>query len=306
MAKKSLQVHLNEFCNFSDLRTITKQAFCKARLKLSARSFILLNRKLVEEYYSDNEFSTWKGYRIIAVDGSDIQLPQKEGIKELFGTAKNQKGPGLAMAKISNAYDVLNKITLDTQIGLCKASERDLAVNHVNAIGGLKHDKTKDLYIFDRGYPSLGLLFYLNSQGKDFLMRCSFACFSKVKQIIESGQTDAIVRLYASEAAHNQIAELKKRVPFLDKKSAYIDIRVALITLKTGEQELLITSLIDQSLYSKEELASLYNLRWGAEENYKFHKIVMELENFSGQSKLTIEQDIFSLVFTANMASLLM
>jgi hypothetical protein len=211
------------------------------------------------------------------------------------------------MAKISCAYDVLNKITLDTQIGLCKASERDLAVNHINVIGKLSHGKTKDLYIFDRGYPSFGLLFYLNSQGKDFLMRCSMsACFSKVKQVVENGQIDAIVRLYASEAAHNQIAELKRRVPFLDKKSAYIDIRVIVIALKTGEKELLITSLINQNLYSKIEIGSLYNLRWGAEENYKFHKIAMELENFSGHSKLAIEQDVYSLIFTANMASLLM
>ena len=55
----------------------------------------------------------------------------------------------------------------------------------------------------------------------------------------------------------------------------------------------------------KEEFGWLYHQRWGAEENYKWHKAVLELENFSGQSQLAIEQDFFSLIFTANRASIL-
>ncbi len=47
-------------------------------------------------------------------------------------------------------------------------------------------------------------------------------------------------------------------------------------------------------------------MRWGVEENYKWHKVTLELENFSGYSELAIEQEFFALVFTANIASLLM
>jgi hypothetical protein len=306
LAKKSLQVSLNDFCKASDLLFVTKQAFSKARKKLSPNVFILLNRKLVEEYYSDNLYSTWKGFRLIAVDGSDIQLPNKENVKMKFGCATNQHGSKLAMAKISYAYDVLNHITLDSQIGYCKSSERDLAVNHIEAIQQLKHDKTNDLYIYDRGYPSLGLLFYLSNAKKDFLIRCSISsCFAKVKQVLEQGKEDTIIRLYANEANDDQIKELKKRTPSLDRKNAYLDLRVIVVLLSTGEKEILITSLLDHKLYPKKEFKGLYNLRWGVEENYKWHKVALELENFSGSTELAIEQEFFSLVFTANMASLL-
>lgn len=306
LAKKSLQVSLNEFCKVTDLLYVTKQAFSKARKKLSPKTFILLNRKLIEEYYSDNVYSTWRGFRLIAVDGTDIQLPQKEEMKIKFGRAKNQSGPVLAMAKVSYAYDVLNNITLDAQIGYCKTSERDLAVMHIEAIQQLKHDKTNDLYIYDRGYPSLGLLFYLSNQKKDFLIRCSTSsCFEKIKEAFNQGKEDVIIRLYANQANDQQMKELKKRVPSLDRKSAYIDVRIVVVLLNTGEKELLITSLLDQDIYRKEEFKGLYGHRWEAEENYKWHKVALELENFSGHTEVAIEQDLFSLVFTANMASLL-
>lgn len=305
-AKKSLQVGLNEFCNATDILQVTKQAFSKARQKLSSSAFIFLNKKLIEEYYSDNIYKLWKGLRLIAVDGSDIQLPQKESLKKRFGRSQNQNGLALAMAKISYAYDVLNHITLDAQLDYFKTSERDLAVKHVEAIEQLKHDKINDLYIFDRGYPSLGLLFFLSSNNQNFLVRCALSsCFAEVKTAFDKGEEDVVIRLYACKSTDQQIRELKKRTPSLDRKNAFIDVRMVVVTLSTGEKELLVTSLIDQNKYPKEEFYALYGSRWGVEENYKWHKDAFELENFSGHSELAIEQDLFSLVLTANMASLL-
>lgn len=306
MAKKTLQVCLNEFCDLADISFVTKQAFSKARKKISAKTFILLNSKLLEEFYTDNIFQTWNGYRLLAIDGSDKQLPQTEGFKSIFGAAKNQRGSTLAMAKISYAYDVLNHLVLDAKISVCKASERNLAVAHIEDIKKLTHDKTNDLYLFDRGYPSLGLLFYLSQEKKDFVMRCSVAsCFGSVKKAFEAGKEDLVIRLYAKDANDDQIKELKTRVPNLDRKNSYIDIRMVVVTLDTGEKELLITSLLNVKAYPKKVFKELYNHRWKIEESYKLHKVGFELENFSGVSELAIEQEFYAVIFTANMASLL-
>lgn len=306
LAKNSLQISLNNFCSHCGLLRVTKQAFSKARKKLSPRAFVLLNRKLLKEYYSDNEYSTWKGFRLIGIDGSDVQLPQKESLKLKFGAAKNGLGPNLAMATISCAYDLLNHKTLDGKISRFETSERDLAIQNIESINTLQHETTKDLYILDRGYPSLGLFFYLLNNNKDFVIRCSTSsCFLKVKEAFESGKKDSIVRLYANEATPQQRMELNKRVPCLDKKTAYIDIRVVVVNLDNGEKELLVTSLLDMKLYLYKEFKGLYSLRWRKEENYKWFKVGCELENFSGYSPQAIEQEFFALIFTANMASLL-
>lgn len=49
----------------------------------------------------------------------------------------------------------------------------------------------------------------------------------------------------------------------------------------------------------------MYHLRWGGEENYKFHKIRVEIENFSGKTPHAIEQDFHATVFTGNIRALL-
>jgi hypothetical protein len=306
LAKKSLQVSLNEFCDTSDLLKVTKQAFSKARKKLSPKTFILLNRKLVQEYYSDNTYSTWKGFRVLAVDGSDLQVPQTTDLKKEFGTASNQTGSTLAMAKISYIYDVFNRITLDAQIDRYKTSEGELAVRHIEAMKQLQRNMVRDLCLFDRGYPSLWLFFYLIHEQKDFVVRCTRgSCFAKVEEALERGEEDVVIRLYAKDAGKDQVKALKKNAPFVDRRKDYIDVRIVVVLLSTGEKEILITSLLDQKTYSKDGFKILYNYRWGAEENYKWHKTGYELENFSGQTRLAVEQDLFSLVLTANMSSIL-
>jgi len=69
--------------------------------------------------------------------------------------------------------------------------------------------------------------------------------------------------------------------------------------------EILVTSLLDDQKYTRELLFELYNLRWGTEENNKYLKSIAELENFSGKSKLSVEQDFYATVFTCNIANML-
>jgi hypothetical protein len=305
-AKQTLQISLDNFFETIKLSSVTKQAFSKARKKLLAKAFVLLNRKLLEEYYTDNTISLWKGFRLIAIDGSDIQLPQKESLISRFGCAKNTKNT-LAMAKLSCAYDILNCKTLDAQLDRCKSPERDLAFRNIEAISSLNQDPTNDLYIFDRGYPSLGMFFYLKNKNADFLMRGSFSsCFSSIKKRLEDGETDFIHRLLAKQATHQQAQDIKEKTPLLDRKTAFVDVRVTVVILDNGEKELLFSSLLDKIKYSTADLKQLYGRRWDKEENYKWFKIGLELENFSGHSEKAVEQEIWALIFTANTASLIM
>ena len=75
--KKSLQLELYNFADFFKISSVTKQAFSKARKKLSPVIFMLLNQKLLAEFYSDNEIKTFKGLRLLAIDGSTIRLPNR-------------------------------------------------------------------------------------------------------------------------------------------------------------------------------------------------------------------------------------
>ncbi len=69
--------------------------------------------------------------------------------------------------------------------------------------------------------------------------------------------------------------------------------------------KILITSLLDQQIYTYDQFAELDHLRWPVEEDYKIMKHWIEIENFSGKSVLSIYQDFYAKVFSKNLASAL-
>ncbi len=54
-------------------------------MKLSAQTFIRLNDRLVEHFYADGAFRHVKGYRLLGIDGSTIQLPTSDEITAFYG-----------------------------------------------------------------------------------------------------------------------------------------------------------------------------------------------------------------------------
>ena len=96
-----------------------------------------------------------------------------------------------------------------------------------------------------------------------------------------------------------------KKCKQLGLSTAPIALRFICIELDTGEKEVLITSLIDDHLYSYEVFSDLYQLRWQVEESYKTMKSRLEIENFSGKSCLAIAQDFYAKIFSCNLTSIL-
>ena len=77
------------------------------------------------------------------------------------------------------------------------------------------------------------------------------------------------------------------------------------VELKSGEVEVLATSLLDTTDYPSHWFKKLYHLRWGVEEHYKREKSRLEIENFSGRSVLVVQQDFHAKVLMHNLAAML-
>ena len=75
LIRKSLQLEVSSFLKLLRIPDASKQAFSQARKKLLPETFKILNEKLITEFYSDNQIHTFKGYRVLAVDGSSLFLP---------------------------------------------------------------------------------------------------------------------------------------------------------------------------------------------------------------------------------------
>ena len=203
-------------CGIYATRRQGRGAFSQARQKLSHTAFIELHRTaVVENYYADDQYQTWQGFRLLGVDGSKIRLPDTPEIRKEFGVfaVKNQSGAELGeqpWALASVCYDVLNDIVLDAILAHGKAYEVDVAVKHLRSL------RANDLLIGDMNYPSYRFVAELSvlrqRRGCHYLLRCSSGSFTPARELFATDERESVIvtltvpkdkrRGYYSENSH--------------------------------------------------------------------------------------------------------
>jgi hypothetical protein len=289
---------------------VSKQAFSKARRKLSEQAFILLNEQLIEEFYTENTYATWHGYRLIGIDGSLVELPESAEIRKEFGGVSNQYGPLLATARMSLAYDVENDLSIDAVIGPYRSGERDLALGHLQVIEAFdrrtdgRRGHQGDLLLFDMGYPALYFVAMYILAGKDVVIRTSKAFLKEVQEAIQADGDDQIVQIPIQTPKRPLPSKLRALRPDIDP-ALVLSLRVLTIHLDDGSSEYLLTTLLDAEQFPADVFKGLYGKRWGSESNYDVCKNILEMENFTGKSALSVRQDFYATVLTHNIQGLI-
>ena len=295
MLKRALQDELNAFFNAvasGDERAVTKSAFTQARKKFKHTAFIELNGEQVDYFYTHFEPYRWLGFRLLAIDGTMATLPNTEAVGAHFGYWHPQAGGRCPKARISQLFDVLNKISVDAQIAPKTCGERTLAKEH------LVHLTVNDLLLLDRGYPAFWLFAAIKATGAHFCSRMGLDDWNVVKRFLESGLDEHILDIEPCDTAKTACREL-------GLSEAPITIRLIRIELANGEIEVLATSLLDQQQYPHELFKELYIRRWPVEEDYKAMKSRLEVENWSGKSVEAVYQDFHATIFAKNLAGIL-
>lgn len=301
MLTKSLSIEIENFLSFLrnnigllNSQTFTKSAFVQCRKKIKPEVFKYLSDSLIKEFYTDNNeaIKLWNGFRLLAVDGSRITLPDTKELESLYGRTKNQSKTGVVQARISVLYDVINKFVLDGCLSTLSTGENKLALNH------LEFSTEGDLIIYDRGYPSFNLIYEHYIRGIDFLIRVKKDFSNATRKFYESDLDTEIVNVYPG-----------KNTKLSDKpytKNTSKEVRLVRVELPSGEVEILITSLLNAKEYPNSIFKELYFMRWGIETFYDELKNKIQVENFSGYSQQSILQDFYAGVFVSNVQSLIL
>jgi len=298
--KDSVQSEIDDFFARKELsdtkiHKVTNSAFTQARAKLNYTAFIEMNQLQIDLFYQNAEFQTWYGYRLVAIDGSTLYLPSTEETQKEFGVSEiTEEGKKIVLSRISEAFDPLNHIIIDACIGPFRVSEHDMMLQH------LKQMSNGDLAIYDRNYPGFWIYKIHQSKCINFCMRIQINSRGKfIEDFVASGKMETIVEVGCNTR------EAKQKCTELGLDTESIKCRLIRIDLKSGETEVLITSLLNMELYPYECFRALYHLRWSIEEDYKFMKQRIELGNFSGKTTEAIYQDFYAKVFMANLTSIL-
>jgi hypothetical protein len=251
-----------------------------------------MNRHLIEffETHFENK-KTWNGFNLLAIDGTGQKLFKFKDVIDHFGTMKPKNGAERPMSRISQLFDVLNKVTVDAVISPYHIGERELLHHHlINLL-------PDDLLLLDRGYPAYWVFNLILSQDGNFCARINKQ-WKVVQEFVGSGLKEKTIDLKASYQSKIESIEMG-----LDTKP--LKLRLIRIELDTGETEVLITSLLDEQKYPHEIFKDLYHKRWPVEVDYLFMKKRIEIGNFSGKSALSVYQDFHAKVFAKNLALVL-
>ncbi len=265
---------------------VTKSAVSKAREKLKASAFIEMNDELVRGYESEGGLKTWKGMRLVAVDGSTATVPDE--VSDHFGVWNVKDGEPCPKARVSQLFDVQNHITLDALIRPKNEGERELATQHFTKL------MPTDLVLLDRGYPAAWLFMLIISLGSQFCARVKASLWNVTAEFCNSGKMEEIIYLPVSHVSKQKCKEIGLGI-------SPIKVRLLRIDLPSGQTEILITSLLDKEIFPYDLFAELYFERWAIEEDYKIMKCRIQIENFSGQTNHSVYQDFHAKVFSKNL-----
>ncbi|OPJ55922.1 IS4 family transposase [Alkalithermobacter paradoxus] len=276
--KKSLQIELDDFFK-KVLNTdiiVTKQAFSQARQKVLPEAFIYLLDKVNEGFYNAS-FKKYRGYRLLAIDSTVLELHNSEELRNTFGYIENQNAK-VARARASALYDIENDMIIASKLTHYRASEREIAETLINKMCEI--GTYNDLILFDRGYPSHDFIKFIESKNIKYLMRVSSKFF---KAVVNAPNEDQIMNI--------------------SYKGSSVNMRVLKFELNSGITEILITNIFDED-FIVADFKELYFKRWGIEVKYNEIKNKLQIENFTGETPIAIEQDFYATMYLANMVAL--
>lgn len=276
---------------------LSVQGYLQQRKRLNPEIFSYLNRRYLMDFYHSEEPKLWKGYLLAAVDGSKAEVPNSKENRETFGNSGNQHSKtGQVRALVSGIYDILNHFYLDIEIEHISVSEIELAKRNLKHLRELEI-RQPVLAVFDRGYPSIEFIDFLEMEGIHYLIRLSSNDYKAERGRMQS--EDGKVILKHSSARLQKIRQKHPERYERMKRKGETTVRVSKSTLPSGNELVLMTNLPDT--IAAEELADLYYQRWEIEKKYHTLKNKMKFESVTGKASVYVYQDFWSQVLVYNM-----
>ena len=315
MSSKDLKCEIMDFFGM-DKNIPTVSAFVQQRSKITADAFETLFRQFTSAF---PQIKLYKGYRLIAVDGSDLHIPTNAQEKTYFYPGANGQKPYNLM-HLNAMYDLMNNIYTDAIVIPSKGSNENKAfVTMVDR----DSSTTPTIYIADRGFESYNNLAHVQERNQYFLIRVKDLNSSGIVSgltLPDTEEFDESFSLYLTRKQTNAIKDNPKfkfvphnvNFDFLPpncKKSVEVipfllNFRLVRVKLANGKYEILITNLKPEE-FSSSDLKNLYFMRWGIETSFRSLKYTLGLLFFHSKKAECILQEVFAKLTMYNFTQLI-
>ena len=282
-------------------------AFVQQRAKILPEAF-----ETLFDLFSSHltETKTYRGFQLLAVDGSDLLIAANPDDSESFfpGT-ENQKSYNLL--HLNAFYDLLCHTYVDAILQKRRCEDECGALVNMTDRSPLEHV----LLLADRGYESYNVLAHLQEKGWKYLIRIKNGNGGIVSgfALPATPEFDVPISLSLTNRQTNEAKDLLKdknhyrvvphtsRFDFLPKKSRKHDpmtfyplsFRIVRFPISENTFETVITNL-DTESFPASELKKLYAMRWGIETSFRELKYTVGLQQFHAKKTEFIHQEIFA------------
>ena len=290
----------------------TASAFVQSRKKLSWMDF----EKVLDAFNSYHpDAKTYKGYRILAVDGTAVNMPRNPKSDSYMCNKSVPKGYN--QLHVTPLYDVLNKNYIHCVIQPQPKQDEVGALKFILDWYGVQK---KTLIVADRGFESYNLLAHFQEKQIDYLIRVKqerTAMREVAKLPMKELDTDISFTITTTQTNKDkengyiflQTHKNKNRVyssntncTRWDFPSPYpMKLRIVRFMLDTGQYETLATSL--PRSFTLQEIKELYHARWGIETAFRELKYGFGLVNLHGKNDDFVKQEIFAAMIMSNFCS---
>ena len=314
MTGKSLRGELMDYFGLS-LSMPTVSAFIQQRNKVTHHAFETLFHTFTDTI---DEQSLFKGYRLLAVDGSDLHTPTNKDEKDSFYEGANGQKP-YNLFHLNALYDLQSRVYTDAIV-----QGRKCENEHKAFVTMVDRDTVSipTIYIADRGYESYNNMAHIIEKGQKFLIRVRDSkknCLISGLELPDQDEFDVqcyigLTRQQTKQVKNSNLKYIAHTSPFdflpqTSRKSIimqpyYISFRVVRFKLTEDTYEVLLTNLTEDE-FSVPELKELYAMRWGIETSFRDLKYTLALSYFHSKKTENILQEIFARLTMYNFAELI-
>lgn len=288
--------------------TATASAFVQARAKILPEAFEELLH-LFNKAYPCNE--TYKGYRLIAVDGSDLNISYDSTDLDTY-KSNGPNAKGINQFHINAAYDILNNRYVDLLIqGRAHVYEQEAMWTMAE-----RFHASKTIFIADRNYPTWNNMEHIIHSGNYFLIRCKdiHGSTSLLRKFnLPDSEFDMDIKTILTTRMTNEVKAHPEKYRFLSSTSIFdffeddnpfYDVSYRAVRFKldnTDEYESIITNL-PRDEFTPDEIKALYHLRWSEEISFRHLKYSADLSAVHARKRSSILQEIWARAILYNFS----
>ena len=284
-------------------------AFVQQREKLSYTAL----EHLFKEFHArtDSNLKLYEGYRLFAIDGSDLSLPYNPVEGNVIADRR------VSTLHLNVMYDICNKRFVDVivQKGLME-NESGAACDLVDRAPS----KCPTIILADRGYESYNLFAHIEKRNFDYVIRTKDVNSTGIlsgMDLPDSEEFDITRQLIITRHAHGPTKTNRKKYKFMSKSARFdfvenstcpdyaMSIRFVRFKLADGSYETLATSL-SESEFPVEALKDLYHQRWGVETGFRELKYILGLAAFHSKKENSILQEVYARLVMYNFSMSIM